>query len=148
MKKKGLIIASLLVLVMSFVFLGCPDDKEEPDAWLLTDAAKAALKNIGIEDLATPGAGSFVGHGTGTDSDGKFVILGWSGCDGAKATAYKTKLTASISIARNIDYDDDYYFNNLNIDGHYGIIYLSSGDGGTQNGLTVPGNSIVLQIWE
>jgi nitrous oxide reductase accessory protein NosL len=155
MKKRNLIIAILLVLSLSFVLLGCPPDGDpdpdpEPDPWELTDAAKTTLKGIGINNLPTPGAGTFIDCKTNTETAGtKKVILGWTGCSD-KFTEYKAKFSsnlASVSIARTIPStvanNKDIPFSDENK--YYGIVYQATGNG-SDIGLTASTGDIIVYI--
>ena len=98
MKKKGLIIASLLILVLSFVFLGCPpdDDKEEVDSSALNDAAKSVLTTLGYtEALPTPKGTTFKSGTATTISGYQAAQLIWTGADQDKFDAYSAIMTVA-----------------------------------------------------
>jgi len=152
MKKKGLIIASLLVLVMSFVFLGCPppEDNEEEEtgnAWDISSAAVSALSAIGVSNLPDPGAGTFIPHKTNSDGG---VILGWSGCSATEFSAYKTKIAAanlgSVSVARDIPVNlVDTLTLTFTNQALWGSVYYSTA-AGDKDGFSVGAGAIVVYI--
>jgi len=107
MKKKGLIIASLLVLVMSVVFLGCPPPEEEETKYEpVSDAAMKALREtIGYTDDLFPSPkcdySDFKYNKNAQDEES--IIIVWKGgndeifADYVKAWGDKVK---SVNLAR------------------------------------------------
>ena len=144
MKKKGLIIASLLILVLSVFFMGCPPE-DKGNAWDVSDGAKTALSALGVNNLPTPGAGTFIPHATGKQSGKDYVILGWSGCDGTNFTAYKTKLDGALAnISRTLisTLADDY---EVDKDG-YSVLSIFTTADSSLGEFSAPKDSIVVQV--
>ncbi|WP_461254924.1 hypothetical protein [Treponema sp. R80B11-R83G3] len=106
MKKKGLIIASLLVLVMSFVFLGCPppEDTEEVKYAPVDAAAMTALRDtIGYTDSLFPSPDCDY-YGYKLSTSGEELVISWKDGDAEKFDAYKekwgNKVASNVSAAR------------------------------------------------
>jgi len=140
MKKKGLIIASLLILAMSVVFLGCPPPEEEEKDVLLTDStAIAALQAIGHSGtLKAPKDATYDGCNKTTDND---VIIAWTGGTADIFDAYAKKLGARITYTESAELTEA----NLGT-GFEGKVYYCA-PGGTDFGYTVKANSIVVTVW-
>jgi len=113
MKKKGLIIASLLVLVMSFMFIGCPDGdpEDEPDPGVtytpVSSAALTDLKDkIGYTGTLISPDCDFRDYKYSKDADGyENIVIAWKDGDATKLAAYQTawgdKVKTNVSVARD-----------------------------------------------
>jgi len=167
MKKKGLIIASLLVLVMSFMFIGCPDgDPEETENDpTVSPAAITALKAFGYTDadnLPVPAGGNFDTYKSFTmtiedegEEEGEvetyhaaaFAIL-WDKCSEEILATYKTawgNKVNSIQVARMEVSDKSFSLKTNTLGtGIVGGQVIFTPDGGTQDGVTIKANSIVF----
>ena len=109
MKKKGLIIASLLILALSFVFLGCPPPEEEEETFVpVSDAAMKDLKEkIGYTDSLFPSPKcDYSTYKYDVDAQGyESIAIAWKDGDADKFAAYKEAWgdkikTNSVSVAR------------------------------------------------
>ena len=103
MKKRNLLIVSLLVLAMSVVFLGCPDGDPEPDPEPTPyDLATGYLKAMGYtETLTEPVGGTFDNYYVDNKTTPAKVAIAWKGCDAAKYTAYKAEWDAKPATSIN-----------------------------------------------
>jgi len=153
MKRKSLIIASLLVLSLSFVLLGCPppDEEEEFNPAVPDSVMKILKEDIGYTDtFYTPSDVNYDGY---FFNNSNFLAIWWKDGDQAKFDAYKTKWgdkvkTSSINLARTITMDDSA---GLTI-GDSKIAYTK--EGGNQKfaddniDYNVPANSIYFTIYK
>jgi len=105
MKKRNLVIASLLILSLSFVFFGCgPVEEEEPTPTV--DPHQDALDLIAAmgytDTVKEPVGGTFDDYFVDNETTPSKVAIAWKGCDATKYTAYKTAwgLSSSINDAR------------------------------------------------
>jgi len=155
MKKKGLIIASLLVLVMSVVFLGCPPPEDETNDPTVPADVLAKLKTFGFTptSLPVPEGGSYDNYAqpvVETEEDGEYYIkktfyIMWDKCTTDIMTEYKSAWgsnKAQIKLARNFEASDEFNLKNIGT-GISGTVYFTEA-GGTDNGVTIKANSIVF----
>jgi len=139
MKKKGLIIASLMVLVLSVFFMGCPPPDDGND-WDLSDGATKALADIGYTKTVPGPVGTTFDDFKAVNNNK--VVLAWTGGDQEKFTAYAKALGV-----RGVTPEDSVTLTNVHLgDGFSGQVYLANGDGGEESGLSVKPNAIVLVI--
>jgi len=144
MKKKGLIIASLMILVLSFAFVGCDDKTEEKNPAEIPSALAQKIKDMGYTGTVyLPDNASYVGYDQ--ETDGKLTI-GWKDCSEATYDAYEAKWSDSYSVsARAIDLSLTKMKTLSKLGSTSGLIAFSP-EGGTQGTLSLPPNSIVLRI--
>ena len=152
MKKKGLIIASLLVLVMSVVFLGCPppdDDGGEVVVPGVLDEANGYLTAMGSTFVITaPGDGTYTGVGVNSKTNPQRVTVAWEDVSLAKYNAYKTSLpdASNINIARAAFESDLAKYVGVGA-GFDGIVdYVTTQE--TVDGLVIKANSAAIKIWK
>jgi len=166
MKKKGLIIASLLVLVMSFMFLGCdgdPKDEGEEEVTYnptVSQEALAALADVWTGTLKVPANtnfGGFHSDKTGT-TQATYVAIWWKDADVEKYKAYEAAWnpsTANVVEARTINYGEN-WTSIKDKTGKFATIIGFTTAGGdeydgetanTGNKYTVPANCIVFTIY-
>ena len=140
MKKRNLVIVSLLVLAMSVVFMGCPPEEDDPLA-----EANGYLSDMGYTGkIKAPAAGTYTGvfHNTNT------VLVSWEGCTESDFNTYKSSLPAEtkIGLARAaFDFSDNAAYFGTGDDQFTGMVDFNVA-GGTKGGLAVAPNSIVVQI--
>ena len=114
MKKKGLIIASLLVLVMSFMFFGCDGDPKDEGEEVVTytpaisSAAQTALAKVWSGTLKVPANTNFGGYYINEENNGPsdFVAIWWTDADADKLVAYAEQwgvIASNVSLAREIE---------------------------------------------
>ena len=160
MKKKGLIIASLLVLVMSVVFLGCPppddDGSENPPVTTyrpaISSVAQTALSKVWTGTLKVPADTNFDSFHASTDET--FVAIWWKDADADKYAAYEAlwePAGSSIDLSRTISYGEN--FKNLSnlgtgITGKIGFTTAGGTDTDDTDTYTVPANSIVFVVYK
>ena len=141
MKKKGLIIASLLILVLSVFFMGCPPEEKDPAA--LKEEATKALSDIGYpKDVPVP-AGTTYDTCKGTATQ---VTIAWTGGDKPKFNAYASKFGVSRA---NLQSEEMESLTEGNLAaGFYGNVILVDDAGGTHpsSGIEAKPNSIILVI--
>jgi hypothetical protein len=165
MKKKGLIIASLLVLVMSVVFLGCPppEDEVKNDPTVPADVlAKLTAFGYSGTSLPVPEGGNYDTYYDNmvatTEEDGDsyhaavFAVL-WDKCTEDMIAEYKklwgTDVQASIQIARAAPTQKDGFRLKASIGGtgekafRTGQVFFTD-DGGELYGKKIKENSIVF----
>jgi PBP1b-binding outer membrane lipoprotein LpoB len=140
MKKKGLIIASLLILVLSVFFMGCPPEEKDPAA--LKDDAIAALKTIGYpKDVPLPA-------GTTYDTckgDATKVTITWTSGSQTIFNAYISKF--GVTREATLATDDQQILSAENLaEGFWGNILLADDKGGLYNDIDVKPSSIILII--
>jgi len=161
MKKRNLVIAILLVLSLSFVFLGCPDgdgDKtEEPTPEVkdptVPQTILTALQSFGFSGtLPVPTEGNYKTSAQPIlemeeDGDeytkGAFYVV-WDKCTADMMPGYKTLWgnRAQIQLARDVVADESFTLKNIGT-GISGTVYFTV-LGGPQNGVDIPANSIVF----
>jgi len=161
MKKKGLIIASLLVLVMSFVFLGCPPPEDEEEELVTynptvpANVLKILKDNTGYEGLKIPAnvnyEGYFLNDQNGGGSD--YVAIWWKDADQDKFDAYKAQWTpAAGSVREQLVAKDSKDLTSICGKGTAKIVFTEGG--GDQIvavdkiNFTVPANSIYFAIYK
>jgi len=145
---KKTILSVLLVLLLSFVILGCKDEEEE---YVFSAETDTALKSFGItpKDILKPANCTFSRHEVTIAAFDDYIHLIWTGADSTKYTAYETawsnapvknlssKSAREITVGGTLAMGDKTDFDSAN------IFYYSEG-GTDAYGVTVPTNSIVL----
>jgi len=159
MKKKGLIIASVLILVLSVFFMGCPPEEEET----FDPAVPSSVLNILKTTIGYTGTfpvpadtnykGYFLNDQNGGDSD--FLAIWWTDADADKYAAYEGAWTTagltSVSLARDITMNES---KNLNLGGSFIAKIAFTEEGGNKViendkiDYTVPPNSIYFTIYK
>jgi len=155
MKKKGLIIASLMILVLSFVFFSCGDTEE--DLSVVPDAVKTKLKEMGYTGtLYTPAGSTYDMYKEDSQSESedgvtytqKTLAIVWQGTNDLMAdykAQWPTSMISAISLARMTQDPDSAFKLTLNgeagVDGLKAQVFFTS-DGEPSQGLKA--NSIVF----
>jgi len=124
MKKKGLIIASLLVLVMSVFFIGCPPPEEE-----LTGVAlvKDTLSKWGYKGtFVSPASGTFDVCETTKDA----LAITWKGVEKSDFASFKTQWQAAA--AREVSPDDMSSFASISLTDDIAVYTFYTTAGGTE----------------
>jgi hypothetical protein len=99
MKKKGLIIASVLILALSVVFLGCPPDEEETEPTPL-EIVNGYLTAMGANKIAFPAGGTYTGVYVDNETTPTEVFVAWEGCTETIFNTYKSTFPSKINLAR------------------------------------------------
>jgi len=140
MKKKGLIIASLLILVLSVFFMGCPPEEKDPA--ILKDEAIAALGAIGYTKAVPLPSGTTYDTCKGDSSK---VAIAWTGGSKPIFDAYASKF----GVTRGAEFEPE-DFELLTTehlgDGFKGTVAFAGDASGPYNGIDVKKNSIILII--
>ena len=157
MKKKGLIIASVLILVLSFVFLGCPPPEDETNDPTVPADVLTKLSTFGFTGtLPVPEGGNYEKYKEATvttEQDEEtytapaFYIV-WNKCTEDIMTAYKglwTGKVQSIKATRDISADNSFGLKDIGTNIKSGRVYFTA-EGGTLGDLTVGENSIVFFV--
>jgi len=107
MKKSNLIIAILLVLSVSVIFLGCPPPPPDEEVTPFEEALGYA-ETMGIDSakIKAPAGGTFDDYYVDSEANPSKLALAWTGCDAAKYTTYKQ--------AYGINTNERFVFSNTN----------------------------------
>jgi len=146
---KKTVLSVLLVLLLSFVFMGC-NKEEEPDPAELSSSAKKAIKDMDVDpdEILVPAGCTFKFFDTASGWDENFIFLVWTGADATKFSNYKTewgKVTPKSNmraVLGNPDDQDSLYgktgFDTANI-------YFFIEGGVNEADIEIPNNSIVFR---
>jgi len=141
MKKRSLVIAFLLVLLMSFVFIGCGDDTTTTTTTDDLSDAKAKLADWGYNgDFPEPNGCTFDQFVASVDGEGdENFAVSWTGGSAAEADAYKAAWEAK---ARDVQFTNN--GGTVELTDHIDIVIMFASTGGTMEGYTVEDNTIIL----
>ena len=148
MKKKGLIIASLLVLVMSVFFMGCPPPPEEEDDPVAS--AVSGLKSMGWtgSSIPTPSGTTFAQSKQGKNGNNDYLAMEFTGGTPQSFAAYKETFPLQplypVKQAREIQYDTESAATGMNGGLYFSLVFVTRGGTDESSDLEVAENSIFL----
>ena len=145
---KKTVLSVLLVLLLSFVVLGC-NKEEEPDPAELSSGAKKAIKDMDVnpDDILVPAGCTFKFFDTFTGADDYLLYLVWTGADATKFSNYKDEwdkkpVKSSVSARALVVGDTKGISNKTDFDTANIIFYTEGGE--NEASIEIPGDSIVF----
>jgi len=147
---KKTVLSVLLVLLLSFVFMGC-DKEEEPDPAELSSSAKKALVSMGIEpdDILVPAGCTFKAFDTFSGFSDDLIWLIWTNADSTKfgnyMAAWNNVSPKSLKIGRAVESPTGELVISEKTDFDTANIYFyTTGGIDDDTGMDVPNSSIVF----